>query len=381
MFIISDLVSHLKNNEFFDDITGDNWKEFLESVKTSGVIEPIVITQDKIIVSGHQRVRACKELNITEVPCRIKIYEDGEKWSKDDLIVKELLETNLRQRGIGNLNPVKFARCIVELERLYGIREGRPGKLPNNTVVKSQKDLANEIGISVDQLQNYKKLLTLIPELQELVDGNKIISGNKDGKLSATIAYKVWAKLSPQDQQKLFEEIGKDKITKLTQKETQKYIDEINKIKQEKQKLEEELEEEKNKEPEAIVDPELEEKIKNLETEKQELRNKIKKLEGDNKQTTQEYKNIKTKYTEVINEKTKLEEQIIPLREKFKKEEYFLGFKTNIKVFVDSNAFLTYKKEELQNLSIEERKQWKEQIELGKSLLGSIEQYINIGGI
>ena len=31
---------------------GQKWTEFLESIKTSGVIEPIVITQDKTIVSG-----------------------------------------------------------------------------------------------------------------------------------------------------------------------------------------------------------------------------------------------------------------------------------------------------------------------------------------
>jgi len=51
---INQLTQHSKNNYFFDDITGDNWEEFKKSIKTSGVIEPIVITQDNVIVSGHQ---------------------------------------------------------------------------------------------------------------------------------------------------------------------------------------------------------------------------------------------------------------------------------------------------------------------------------------
>ena len=59
---INELKEHPRNNEFFDDITGEKWKEFLESIKKRGVVEPIVITPDKVIVSGHQRVRACKEL-------------------------------------------------------------------------------------------------------------------------------------------------------------------------------------------------------------------------------------------------------------------------------------------------------------------------------
>ena len=36
----------------------------------------------------------------------------------------------------------KVGRRIKELERLYGIREGRPEKLPNNSVV-TQSDLAS----------------------------------------------------------------------------------------------------------------------------------------------------------------------------------------------------------------------------------------------
>lgn len=54
---------------------------------------------------------------------------------------------------------------------MYGIREGRPEKLPNNSVIKkSQSDLAEQMGMSVDTLQNYKMLAEMIPELEDLVD-------------------------------------------------------------------------------------------------------------------------------------------------------------------------------------------------------------------
>ena len=85
---IEELKPHPRNSEFFDDMSGDKWKEFLESIKTSGVIEPIVITQDKVIVSGHQRVRACKELGITEILAETKHYN-----SEDD-VIKDLLDEN-----------------------------------------------------------------------------------------------------------------------------------------------------------------------------------------------------------------------------------------------------------------------------------------------
>jgi hypothetical protein len=362
MFDVSELISHSKNNEFFDDIIGDNWKEFLESVKTSGVIEPIVITQDKVIVSGHQRVKACKELNIAEVPCRIKIYEDGEKWNKNDLIIKELLETNLRQRGIGNLNPIKFGRCIVELERLYKIKVGNP-QLQNNSVIKNQKDLANELGIDATQLQNYKRLLTLIPELQELVE--------KD-QLSATTAYKVWAKLSPVDQQKLFEEIGKDKIIEMTQKETQKYVDEIKIIKQEKQKLKEQLEEKKSKE--IDIDRLVADKEDVLKK-NDEANKKIKTLEKENEKLKNQEPQIIEIEKEVIPDgvKRELEEsrrkiaELQPIKVKYENEELengslYLGFRSSVERFLDSNAELVYKERKFNEIPNDLKSKMYEQI-------------------
>lgn len=35
-----------------------------------------------------------------------------------------MFKSNIRQRGIGNPNPVKLGKCIKELERIYGIQNG-----------------------------------------------------------------------------------------------------------------------------------------------------------------------------------------------------------------------------------------------------------------
>ena len=82
-------------------------------------------------------------------------------------------KTNIRQRGIGNPNPIKLGRCIKELERIYGVRDGSAGqsvpKLSGGNVLY-QSDIAEMIGISVDTLQNYKKLTELFPDLQDWVE-------------------------------------------------------------------------------------------------------------------------------------------------------------------------------------------------------------------
>lgn len=63
----------------------------------------------------------------------------------------------------------------MELERIYGIHQGNGSnqheQKPNNSVnAKSQSDLANFLGMSVDTLQNYKLLAEMIPEMEELLD-------------------------------------------------------------------------------------------------------------------------------------------------------------------------------------------------------------------
>lgn len=67
------------------------------------------------------------------------------------------------------------------MERIYGIKEGRPEKLPKVSEV-NQSDIAEMIGISVDTLQNYKKLTELKLELDDLQDENSklraLISNN-----------------------------------------------------------------------------------------------------------------------------------------------------------------------------------------------------------
>lgn len=147
---MNELIPHPRNEEFFDNITGENWTEFLKSVETSGIIEPIVCTQDRVIVSGHQRVRACMELGIEDIACDIRDYDE------EDKVLKDLIETNLRQRGIGNPNPVKMGRCIKELERIYGISHGGDRKSRgNNFPLKSQDEIASEFGIEGRQLKNY----------------------------------------------------------------------------------------------------------------------------------------------------------------------------------------------------------------------------------
>ena len=297
---VSELKPHPKNDYFFDDIQGENWDAFLESVKTSGVIEPIIVdAKTKTIVSGHQRVRACKELEIQKVLCEVRIYDN------EDKILKDLLETNLRQRGIGNTNPIKLGRCLRELERIYGVRQGSSNPKGtnirdlDNTSDVTQEQIAQQYNISIDKYRNAEKLLNLIPELQDMVQENKV---------SATVASRIIARLSPTDQKQLILTYGKDEIENATQTKTQQMIDEMNRLKNVNSGLQMKVNGKQKEISDAVANTteRLSKQINQLNSEKSLLERKVKL----NQDESDKYNKLKSDIEFLTKQKTDLSRQI-----------------------------------------------------------------------
>lgn len=215
MMDVDKLKPHPKNNYFFDDIEGEPWTAFLESIETSGVIEPVIVdAADLTIISGHQRVRACKVLGIKQVA----VEERG--FDSEDERLKQLIETNMRQRGIGNINFVKFGRCELELRRIYGIQKGNNQYTKedgsNGAKQKTQKELADEAGVSVSTYKRSMQVAELNEPIQQMV---------MEGKVPQSTASREISKLSAEEQDNLYEQIGdKDKVT---DKEVKELIAEI----------------------------------------------------------------------------------------------------------------------------------------------------------
>ena len=338
---INELRPHPRNNEFFDDLTGEKWNEFLESVKSRGVIEPIVTTQDNVIVSGHQRVRACKELGISQIMCDIHFYHN------EDEVLQDLIETNIRQRGDIGGSAKKVGLRIKELERIYGVREGRPEKLPNYSVVKSQSDLAAEFGISVDTLQNYKTLTEMIPELEDLVD---------TGIVTNTTALSLIRQLSPEEQEKLISSL--DTTKRITQKEMQKYV---NKIK--------ELE---SKEPEKIIETVIKQPAD------------YDKLKKENSNYKEENSFLQSEYNKQVDKNNELKKKIATYekddpKEKRQKQIFdsALLFCAKVSSFIEQVGGYVWLTEELENIPEKEREGYIKAIHAVKTWADTMEYNIN----
>lgn len=206
---VSKLQAHPQNEYFFDEMSGQKWEEFKESIKTSGVIEPIVVTQDLIIVSGHQRVRACRELGIVTILGEVRHYDNHDGRCAEDWVIKDLIETNVRQRGNIGGSELKAVHRVDELRRIYKVDGGGKHKSCDNVTTSGEPVTAEEAckaaGIDYASYRQFKSLSDLIPDWQELLES---------GNVSASVAARIVSKLSEDDQEELYNALPvKERIT------------------------------------------------------------------------------------------------------------------------------------------------------------------------
>ena len=173
---VSELKPHPKNTDFFADMTGEKWEDFLQSVREAGIRVPLIITPEHVIVSGHQRYHACIALGIDKVPCIIRNYDN------EDEIIYDLIQINVQQRNVTLPICARTGRIIREMERIKGIKPHVT--LTSRAVmsgdgggdIASKADLIEELGITKGTYDRSKALLKLAPEVQNMTDGQ--IRGN-----------------------------------------------------------------------------------------------------------------------------------------------------------------------------------------------------------
>jgi len=309
---------HPRNQEFFDDIEGEDYERFKMSIEEEGIIVPLIIAPDMTIVAGHQRLKAAKDLGIRRVPVIIR-----EDLDDEDEKLKKLLATNF---GRIKNDPAKQRKVAVQYVELCGLRKGdNQYSIGENRRSLTQKEIANNLGIPERTLRELLEIeRKLTPEIKELLD---------EGIISKTAASKIWTKLSEEEQLELLEELGKDKIANMTTKQTQEEVDKwknsYKEVKQayddlvsEKERLELQISRLKNK-PSKIIDKTDYTRIKKLESSLSNLKKQMNKI-------NQEKSEYHDKYIDSLNE----------LKEEQEKVSKFMGNSTSFEL-VKSTSELT----------------------------------------
>ncbi|HDR5039329.1 TPA: ParB/RepB/Spo0J family partition protein [Bacillus anthracis] len=131
-------------------------EELANSIKAHGIIQPIIVTEDAkgyMIIAGERRWRAAKSIELKEVPCIVKHYNERQ------LLEVSLIENLQRQ----DLNVIEEAKAYQYLISQYKI---------------TQEQLSEALGKSRSYLANILRLLRLDKRVIDFIIEGKISGGH-----------------------------------------------------------------------------------------------------------------------------------------------------------------------------------------------------------
>ena len=215
----------------------ESLEELSESIKTYGIIQPIVVSKENgyyAIIAGERRWRAAKAAGLKEVPAVLKEY------SKQEAMEISLIENVQR----ADLNPIEEALGYKQLIDEFGL---------------TQEEIAVRVAKSRTVITNTMRLLKLDEQIQNMLVQGVITSGHARALLSLE---------DTQMQLKAAKEIL-DK--KLSVRETERLVKRL-----QKEASGEKKEEKKKDETLALIYQDLEDRLKSVMGTKVSIHNKDK---------------------------------------------------------------------------------------------------------
>lgn len=137
----------------FDD---DELASLTESVKSHGILQPIVVRQagDGFqLIAGERRLRAAQAAGLTEVPVHVVAFDDQQ-------VFEAALVENIQR---SDLNPIEKAQGFRDYLDKFGV---------------SQEALGAKLGLDRTTVSNLLGLLNLPPEVQDAVRLGQISLGH-----------------------------------------------------------------------------------------------------------------------------------------------------------------------------------------------------------
>lgn len=126
----------------------DELNELAESIKASGVIQPIVVRPGKdgryVLITGERRCRASRLAGKEKIPAIVRLASDEQ--AAEMTVIENL------QRA--DLNCMEQARAFARLSQEFGL---------------TQEQIGQRVGCSRESVSNYMRLLKLPAEVQQLL--------------------------------------------------------------------------------------------------------------------------------------------------------------------------------------------------------------------
>jgi len=159
---VADLKPHPDNHRIYGDGADT---ELVESIRTKGVLQPLVITLDDRIVSGHRRWRAAQAAGLAEGP--VIVFP-----SAADLDVLETLVESNRQRVKTNEQLGREGKALLEVERerarrRRGARNDLQERIPESEQGQARDKVGDKLGVSGKHAERAVAVVEKIDALQQ----------------------------------------------------------------------------------------------------------------------------------------------------------------------------------------------------------------------
>ena len=176
----------------------DSMRETVESIKTYGVLQPVIVRPTKDgdyeILSGHRRKHACELAGRKTIPAIVRELDD-------DAAIIFMVDSNLQRENI--LPSERAAAYKMKMEALK--RQGLRTDLTSAQLAPklTTEKIGEEAGVSKDTVKRFIRLTELQPELQQMVD---------EKKMAFTPAVEI-SYLKPDEQKMLLDTISSEQAT------------------------------------------------------------------------------------------------------------------------------------------------------------------------
>ena len=151
------------NSEIYrDSDVGD----LVNSIGEVGLLQPIVVTPENIIISGHRRYKAIQSLGWTEVEVEVKEVEE------DSIPLYIVLFNQSRNKVASELN-----REIIVLINSQWIGQGNWNRGKKDQMITFgnwREKVSKDIGISQTKIQKLLYIYQNQPDLIEYIDDDRM---------------------------------------------------------------------------------------------------------------------------------------------------------------------------------------------------------------
>lgn len=162
---------HSFPNHPFKVLDDEKMDTLVDSIRENGILNPVIVRPDNSgdyeMISGHRRLHAADIAGLKKVPAIVKDMSD------DEAIIN-MVDANIQREEI--LPSEKAFAYKMKLDAMKRTA-GRPTKenaCHNGTHLRSDQELALQVGDSARSIQRYIRLTELIPDLLECIDNKRI---------------------------------------------------------------------------------------------------------------------------------------------------------------------------------------------------------------